>query len=75
MATHSDRLLELLDDPAEAVRVASIDDSGAASLARLDRAELARWLARYGDLGKLRAAGVLGRVLTLPPTPEQGDQA
>lgn len=70
LATHADRVLELLDDPAGAVRVCALDEAGA-TVARLDAAALAPWLEHYGDLGRLRAAGYLSRVLLPPPEPSQ----
>ncbi len=63
IATHSDRVLELLDKPAEAVRVCELDEVGRATLARVDPDELEKWLARYGDFGRIRAAGYLSHVL------------
>lgn len=62
VSTHSDRVLEMLDDPVDAVRVCQLDD-GVASVARIDGAELPGWLEQFGDVGQLRAAGYLGRVL------------
>lgn len=66
LSTHSDRVLELLDDPADAVRVCSLIGSRA-EVSRIDAEELPRWLEQFGDLGQLRAAGYLSRVLV--PTP------
>lgn len=66
IATHSDRVLEMLDDPA-ALRVCTLEGSKA-SVARVDREELPRWLEKFGDLGQLRASGYLPRVLV--PTEE-----
>jgi predicted ATPase len=66
ISTHSDRVLEMLDDP-DALRVCKLDGSKA-SIARIDRNELPRWLEKFGDLGKLRASGYLPRVLV--PTDE-----
>lgn len=62
LSTHSDRVLELLDDPAEALRVCTLEGSRAV-VSYLDREQLPRWLAEFGDLGQLRAAGYLHRVL------------
>ncbi|MCA9712999.1 MAG: AAA family ATPase, partial [Myxococcales bacterium] len=56
LATHADRLLEQLDDPARSVRVCTLDDRGRAGLSTLDPVELSRWLAQFGDLGQLRSA-------------------
>jgi predicted ATPase len=66
LSTHSDRVLELLDDPADAVRVCSLIGSRA-EVSRIDAEQLLRWLEQFGDLGQLRAAGYLSRVLV--PTP------
>jgi hypothetical protein len=62
LCTHSDRVLELLDDPVSATRVCSLD-GGKAVVSRIDGVELPRWLERFGDLGQLRASGYLHRVL------------
>ncbi len=62
LSTHSDRVIELIDDPAEAVRVCSLQGSRVL-VSRIDRTELPRWLEQFGDLGQLRAAGYLSRVL------------
>lgn len=66
LSTHSDRLLGLLDDPADAVRVCGFSQAGTVEVSRLDRAELDRWLEEFGDLGQLRANGYLRRVLADP---------
>lgn len=66
LSTHSDRLLGLLDDPADAVRVCGFSQAGTVEVSRLDRAELDRWLEEFGDLGQLRANGYLRRVLSDP---------
>jgi predicted ATPase len=62
ISTHSDRVLELLDEPAQALRVCSLQQ-GKAEVATIDPDELPRWLAEFGDLGQLRASGYLPRVL------------
>ncbi|MCA9519020.1 MAG: ATP-binding protein [Myxococcales bacterium] len=70
IGTHSDRVLAMLDDPADAVRVCSLE-GGKAVVSRLDPAELPRWLDEFGDLGQLRASGYLDRVVAEPaPTDE-----
>jgi predicted ATPase len=73
LSTHSDRVLELLDDPAEAVRVCSLEGSRA-EVSRIDAKELPRWLEQFGDLGQLRAAGYLSRVLMPTPTATPHDE-
>ncbi len=67
VATHADRVLEQLDEPARSVRVCTLDDQGRAALAALDPAELPRWLEQFGDLGQIRSAGYLERVLQVRP--------
>jgi predicted ATPase len=68
LSTHSDRVLEQLNDPAESVRVCSLDERGLASAQRLDEQELRKWLDEFGDFAQIRAAGYLSRVLE--PTPK-----
>lgn len=75
VATHADRVLEMLDDPAEAVRVCALDERGRASASRVDPVELPKWLDHYGDFGKLRAAGYLSRVLLPAPQPSTEEGA
>ncbi|MSQ04319.1 MAG: hypothetical protein EXR71_20970 [Myxococcales bacterium] len=67
ISTHADRVLELIEEPAEAVRVCSLDEGCRATVARVDANELPKWIAHFGDFGRLRAAGYLSRVL-LPAT-------
>lgn len=66
LATHADRVLEVVEDPVDAVRVCR-RVGGAATVAELDGEELARWSRAYGGLGELRAAGWLGRVVAGGP--------
>ncbi len=66
ISTHADRVLELIDDPADAIRVCALE-GGRAAILRLDREALPRWLEEFGDLAQLRASGYLPRVLA----PEQ----
>lgn len=73
VSTHSDRVLELLEDPADAVRVCSLSGSRA-EVSRIDAAVLPRWLEQFGDLGQLRAAGYLPRVLVPTPPAPVADQ-
>lgn len=64
LATHSDRLLDGLTDPAKSVVLCELDERGATRLVRPDREALARWLERYRGLGDLRGAGHAASVLT-----------
>lgn len=75
LATHADRVLEMLNDPAGSVRVCALDERGRASASRVDPVELPKWLEHYGDFGELRAAGYLSRVLLPAPEPstEEGE--
>jgi predicted ATPase len=63
IATHSDRLLDCLPDPAAAVRVCELDPQNRTRLAQLDRAQLDKWLRRYSGLGQIRAQGQLRSVI------------
>lgn len=63
VATHSDRVLELLENPADAVRVCEFNEQGSIEVARLNAVELPRWLEHFGDFGRLRDAGYLRNVL------------
>lgn len=67
LSTHSDRVLELLDDPAASTRVCRLDQ-GKATVSHLDAEALPRWLERFGDLGRLRASGYLPRVIASEPS-------
>ncbi len=66
VATHADRVLELLDDPIDALRVCEVEHDGQILVSRLDAAVLPRWLQEFGDLGGIRAAGYLSRVVEAP---------
>lgn len=57
LATHSDRLLDALADPATCVRVCSFGPDRSARVERLDPQSLALWLDMYRGLGEIRAAG------------------
>lgn len=57
LATHSDRLLDALEDPVKSVVLCELDERGATRLLRPDRTRLEKWLERYNGLGSLRAEG------------------
>ncbi len=63
VTTHSDRVLELVNDPVESIRVCEVAD-GHATIESIDPARLAAWLEDYQDVVELRREGVLDRVLT-----------
>lgn len=64
LATHSDRLLDGLRDPAKSVVLCELDDGGATRLVRPDAEALGRWLERYRGLGDIRGAGHAASVMT-----------
>jgi predicted ATPase len=64
LATHSDRLLDGLTDPAKSVVLCELDERGATRLVRPDAEALARWLERYRGLGDIRSAGHAASVMT-----------
>ncbi len=63
IATHSDRLLDGLSDPAKSVVVTELDERARTRLRRLDPEALQRWIGDYRGLGDLRADGELVSVL------------
>lgn len=66
LATHSDRLLDGLRDPASAVALCDLDEKKGTQILRPDAKALARWLERYRGLGDIRGAGHAASVLTKP---------
>lgn len=64
VATHSDRLLDGLSDPAKSVVLCALDERGTTRLVRPDREALGKWLERYRGLGDLRSAGHAASVMT-----------
>lgn len=63
LATHSDRLLDFLPDPAAAVRVCELDSHHKTVLRKLDPEQLDKWLQHYGGVGAIRAGGQLSSIL------------
>lgn len=74
LATHSDRLLDGLSDPAASVVVTELDEDRRTCLRRLDADQLSQWIDDYRGLGELRADGELPSVLA-EPGPAQGGRA
>ncbi|WP_181234477.1 AAA family ATPase [Enhygromyxa salina] len=64
LATHSDRLLDFLPDPAATVRVCELDAQHRTHLRKLDAAQLDAWMQRYSGLGEIRAAGQLRSIVS-----------
>ncbi len=63
LATHSDRLLDGLEEPAKAVILTELNEDHATILRRPDEVALAQWLKRYKGLGELRSEGYLSHIL------------
>lgn len=57
VATHSDRLLDSLSEPARSAVLCDLDEQRQLRLRRPDPAQLNRWLEEYRGLGQLRAEG------------------
>jgi predicted ATPase len=57
LATHSDRLLDGLKEPARSARLLYLDDERATRIAQPDPEALGQWLERYRGLGSLRSEG------------------
>lgn len=57
IATHSDRVLDGLSEPARSTILCDLDEQRRLRLRRPDRAQLDRWLKEYRGLGQLRAEG------------------
>jgi predicted ATPase len=64
VATHSDRLLDGLSDPARSVVLCELDEHQATRLLRPNPRVLAQWLERYRGIGDIRGAGHEASVLT-----------
>lgn len=57
ITTHSDRLLDMIDAPAEQVVLGEAGPDRATRLLRPDKATLTAWLEKYGGYGRVRAEG------------------
>ena len=62
IATHSDRLLYALSDPAASVVLCELDENRAVRLRRPDAANLADWMEDYRGFGSIRAEGYQAHV-------------
>jgi predicted ATPase len=69
IATHSDRLLDSLSEPASATVLCDLDERRSLRLRRPDKPQLERWLAEYRGIGELRAEGY--DKLVFPKTAEK----
>lgn len=70
VATHSDRLLDGLRDPARSVVLCELDENDKTRLLRPDAKALERWLERYRGLGEIRGAGHEASIFTRPEEAE-----
>lgn len=68
LATHSDRLLDALANPAQSVVLCELDEHRAVQLRRPNAERLKEWLQNYRGLGTLRAEGYEAHVF------DQGDR-
>jgi predicted ATPase len=57
LATHSDRLLDVLSEPEKSVVLCELNEHRALQIKRPDPAQLAQWLEDYRGLGSLRSEG------------------
>ncbi len=57
LSTHSDRLLDCLENPAGSVVLCELDDRKATRLQRPDPKRLSSWLKHYSGIGTVRTAG------------------
>ncbi|WP_437760192.1 AAA family ATPase [Sorangium sp. So ce1389] len=64
LATHSDRLLDGLSDPARSVVLCELDERRSTRLVRPDPEALRDWLTDYRGLGDVRSAGHAASILT-----------
>jgi predicted ATPase len=69
LATHSDRLLDGLSDPARSVVLCELDEHKATRLVLPDAEALTDWLKDYRGLGDVRSAGHAASVLTRRDAP------
>lgn len=67
LCTHSDRLLDGLDDPAGSAALIELGADRASKILRPDAAVLKEWLTKYGGLGTLRAEGYEAVVFASEP--------
>lgn len=65
LSSHSDRLLDALQDPARSVVLCDLDDKRATRLVRPDADMLTRWLKEYRGFGDIRSTGLQDAVM--PP--------
>lgn len=70
LATHSDRLLDAIEDPLRSVVLCDLDEHRTVRLRRPNEDKLADWLEDYRGFGSLRADGFESHVFDLPSAEE-----
>lgn len=73
VATHSDRMLDALERPAESVVLCDLDERGRTVLKRPNAEVLEPWLQKYSGIGSLRTAGYQQHVF-MPSDPPQAPE-
>jgi predicted ATPase len=68
LATHSDRLLDSLSDPAHSALLCELDTRRATKLVKPNPAELEAWLERFRGLGQVRSEGYESQVFRSRPS-------
>ncbi|MEM9454429.1 MAG: AAA family ATPase [Myxococcota bacterium] len=71
VATHSDRLLDVLTDPVASVVLCDLDDHRAMRLRRPNAEKLAEWLEDYRGFGSIRAEGYQAHIFDSPADEEK----
>lgn len=66
LATHSDRLLDFLQEPSRSVVVCELDEQRHTRLRRPDAEALASWMGSYSGYGSIRTAGHEESILREP---------
>jgi predicted ATPase len=69
LATHSDRLLDALSEPARSVVLCELGPDGQTVLRRPNKTVLDKWLEEYRGIGRLRTEAPIGLVMDAPLAP------
>lgn len=73
LATHSDRLLDVLSNPADSVVLCELDEERRTVLSRPNRGRLDAWLDSFRGIGELRAEGLEAALFEVDD-PEEEDE-
>ena len=74
LATHSDRLLDVLSTPADSVVLCELDEERRTVLSRPNRERLDAWLDRFRGIGELRAEGMEAALFEAADPEEDEDE-